>query len=62
MWKCKNTECGKIFHISAKISIEKKPTSFTAENTRTIVEKACCPFCESIDFELVEEKKVDQSA
>jgi len=52
MWKCKN--CGRIFHVLARISIEKLPPSSSFDARRVIVEKPCCPFCESIEFEEVE--------
>jgi hypothetical protein len=53
MWKCKNPNCNKLFPMLARISIEKRPPpSFTPDvPSRVIVEKPCCPFCESIEFE-----------
>jgi len=60
MWKCKNPQCGKTFPILARISIEKvPPPTFSPEvPRRVIVEKACCPYCESIEFEeIVKEGK-----
>jgi hypothetical protein len=57
MWKCKNPECGRTFPILARISTEKRPPpSFSPDlPTRVIVEKACCPFCECVEFEAVKE-------
>jgi len=57
MWKCKNPECLKTFPVLARISIEKRPPpSFSLDApTRVIVEKPCCPFCEWLEFELVQE-------
>jgi ribosomal protein L37AE/L43A len=52
MWKCK--ECGRTFPIPARISFEKAPPPGSFDVKRVIVEKACCPFCESIEFEEVE--------
>jgi len=56
MWKCKNPECGKTFPIPARKSEERKPLptrGFTAEITRVIVERACCPYCEALEIEEV---------
>lgn len=56
MWKCKG--CGRTFPIPARISVEKKLTGKPNpwdESTRTVVEKACCPYCECIEFEEVKE-------
>jgi len=52
-WKCKNPNCGRTFSVLARISIEKRsPPSFSPDMpSRIIVEKPCCPFCESIEFE-----------
>jgi len=51
-FKCKNPECGKTFPLPGRISEEKRPASgFIPDVTRRIVEKPCCPFCESIEFE-----------
>jgi len=48
--KCK--ACGKTFPIAARISVEKRPLGFgTPEITRVIIEKHCCPFCESLEIE-----------
>ena len=49
--KCMNPECGKIFLVPARISIEKRSVAFTPDIIRIIVEKPCCPFCEGIEFE-----------
>ena len=55
MLKCKNPECLKTFPIAARISEEQgTPPSFAiGKPTRKIVEKACCPYCESPDIEEV---------
>ena len=55
MWKCKNPECLKTFHVLARISIEKRPPpTFSPDApTRVIVEIACCPYCQCIEFEEV---------
>lgn len=50
-WKCRNPECGRTFEMAARISIEKTPKGFCPDAKRIIVEKPCCPFCESIEFE-----------
>lgn len=55
MYKCKNAECSRTFCIPGRISTEKAPAdvhNFTAR--RIVVEKPCCPFCESIEFEEVQ--------
>lgn len=52
MWKCKS--CGRKFPLPARISIEKRPSFGSPDVSRIIVEKPCCPFCESIEFEEVE--------
>lgn len=55
-WKCKNPNCEKLFHVLGRISIEKRALGFgNPEVLRVIVEKPCCPFCESVEFELVKE-------
>lgn len=56
-WKCKNPSCGKTFDVYARISVEKRPPpSFSPDiPTRVIVDKACCPFCECTDIELLKE-------
>ena len=48
-FKCSSKDCGKAFLLPAKIMVERKPLDFTA--TRIVVEKACCPFCEGLEFE-----------
>lgn len=55
MFKCKNGNCNRTFLLPARISIEKRPPpSFALDiPSRVIVEKPCCPFCESIEFEEV---------
>ena len=54
MWKCKN--CGKTFPVLARISVEKRPPpGGPLDVTRVMVDKPCCPFCESIEFEEVKE-------
>jgi hypothetical protein len=42
----------------ARISVEKRPPpTFSLDMpSRVIVEKPCCPFCESIEFEEVKER------
>jgi hypothetical protein len=49
--KCK--DCGAIFPIAGRISTEKRAAGFLPDTVRTIVEKPCCPFCESINIEEV---------
>ena len=53
MWKCKNLDCKKTFPVYARISLEKKLGNYEMEYQRVIVEKPCCPHCESIEFEEV---------
>jgi len=55
MWKCKNPTCNRTFSMLARISVEKRPPpTFSLDMpSRVIVEKPCCPFCESIEFEEV---------
>ena len=58
MWKCKT--CGKTFPLPARISCERtspNPFTISTQATRIIVEKPCCPFCESIEFEEVKERQ-----
>lgn len=56
MWKCKNSQCGRTFHVLGRISVEKRPLGFgTPEVTRVIVDKPCCPFCEGLEFEEAKE-------
>lgn len=50
-FKCSSASCGKTFLVPAKIITEHKSLDFTA--SRTVVEKACCPFCEGLEFEEV---------
>lgn len=50
-WKCRS--CGKTFELSARISFEKATVEFNPQIKRVIVEKPCCPFCESIEFDEV---------
>ena len=50
-FKCSSRDCGKAFLIPAKVMVERKPKEFYSETTRTVVEKACCPFCECLEFE-----------
>lgn len=59
MWKCKNPDCNRTFPMPARISVEKRaPPSFSLDApSRVVIEKACCPFCESIEFEGVEDPK-----
>jgi len=55
MLKCK--VCGKTFLIAARKSEEQRPPptrSFT-ETTRVLIERACCPYCESIEIEEVKQ-------
>lgn len=55
MWKCKNKDCGRVFPVLGRISVEKRGPNFASlDAVRTIVEKPCCPFCESLEFEWVE--------
>jgi len=59
MWKCKNPECGRTFPMLGRISTEKRmpPAGFSPSGPdRTIVEKPCCPFCESLEFEEIKEE------
>ena len=57
-WKCKNKDCGKTFEIAARLTIrENLGQDFPSSRKEKILEKACCPFCESIDFEAVKETK-----
>jgi len=60
MWKCKNPDCQRTFLLPARISVEKRsPPSFSPDQpVRVIVEKHCCPFCESIEFEEVKREAV----
>lgn len=58
-WKCKNPECGRTFYLTARITIERKPAYGSMDITRILVDKPCCPFCESIEFEEVKEDKKD---
>jgi len=59
-WKCLNKECGRVFEVLGRISIEKKPLpvsrGWTEEVTRIISESPCCPHCQSLEFELVPPK------
>ena len=56
MWKCKNKDCSRVFPVLARISVEKRCTTFSCPDVlRVIVEKPCCPFCESLEFEEVKE-------
>lgn len=50
--KCKS--CGKTFPLAARISTEKNPSGHDFSSRRVIIEKPCCPFCESIDLEACE--------
>ena len=58
MWKCKNPGCSRTFSMLGRISIEKRPPpTFSLDMpSRVIVEKPCCPFCESIEFEEVKKE------
>jgi len=53
-WKC--TNCGRTFELTARISIERTP-QFDMYTKRIIVDKPCCPFCESIEFEEVKHEE-----
>jgi len=55
MWKC--NKCGRTFPLTARVSVERRPSTVacTPDITRVVVEKSCCPFCESIEFEEVKE-------
>ncbi len=53
LWRCKNSDCKRTFQLYARISLEKKLTNYEMDYQRVIVEKPCCPFCESIEFEEV---------
>jgi hypothetical protein len=53
-WKCKNVNCGKTFPMLARISTEKKQP-YGMESIRVVVERFCCPYCESTEFEEVKE-------
>ena len=54
VWKCNNLACQRIFPLTARKSVEKKASSPWEEGgSRTIVEKPCCVYCESIDIEPV---------
>jgi len=57
MWKCNNPNCSRTFHVLGRISTEKRPPpNFSLDlPTRVIVDKTCCPFCESIEFEPIKE-------
>lgn len=56
-WKCKKKDCGKTFEIPARLTIrENVPQQFPSPKKEKIIEKACCPFCESIDFEAVKKE------
>ena len=58
MWKCKNPECGRTFPLVARISSENRSIGrLPYSEIRVIVDKPCCPFCESIEFEEITEKK-----
>jgi hypothetical protein len=50
-FKCSSSTCGKTFLIPAKVMIERKPKDFFSETSRVVVERACCPFCEGLEFE-----------
>lgn len=49
--RCK--ECGYIFPICARKSEERRPKDVYADYVRIIVDKPCCPKCESINIEEV---------
>jgi hypothetical protein len=54
MWKCKNPECGKTFPIPARKTEERHPMPGDNPNvTRTMLDKAVCPHCESPNIEEV---------
>jgi len=59
MWKCKNPNCERTFPVLARISVEKRrPPSFSPDApTRVVIDKPCCPFCESLEFEEIKEAK-----
>lgn len=59
MWKCKNPKCERTFPVLARISVEKRgPPTFSLDApTRVIVDKPCCPFCESLEFEEAKEAR-----
>jgi hypothetical protein len=48
-WRCKNPGCLKIFHLSGRILSKPPPQGWVADVVS--VEKPCCPFCQSLDFE-----------
>ena len=50
-FKCSSNDCGKTFLLPGRITTEKKSLDFTV--VRVVVEKACCPFCEGLEFEEV---------
>lgn len=54
-WKCKGKDCGKIFYIPARISTKTPEVPYGAKGQ--VIEKSCCPHCESIDFEPAKELK-----
>jgi len=54
-WKCKNEKCLKTFEVLARITTREQTQDYASTKTEKIVEKACCPYCLSIDFEEVKE-------
>jgi hypothetical protein len=48
-FKCSSSSCGKTFLLPGKILTERKGLDFSV--VRVMVEKACCPFCEGLEFE-----------
>lgn len=59
-WKCLNPKCGREFPLAARISEERKPApqhqGFLPDGTvtRIVIDRYCCPFCESIEFKEIE--------
>jgi hypothetical protein len=60
-WKCRDENCGRTFEVLGRISTEKKPLpvnrGWTEEVTRIIIDSPCCPFCQSLEFELLVPEK-----
>ncbi len=54
-YKCLSEECGRTFYILGRISRRLKRVNVYDED-RTI-ESPCCPYCGSVEFEIIEEKK-----
>ena len=64
-FKCLSPECGRTFVFAGRKSVERKPPpsgAFVVDVVRIVIDSPCCPYCGSIEFQVIEENKSEPNS